>query len=764
MNPIDLANALRNRFVSYLTTNFGLSQSLADFNRAFECVLTQPGQLTAGPFLEATAPHKLGKGTLADLCEEGMLHSRYRDLFAGDDPPPPAAQKTAAGFGLGKKSAPTVTPFRSERMPGDRKLYVHQEEALRRLCRDPESGDFSRHTVVASGTGSGKTECFLSPAIDWILRHPTRDDRGQPGAGHGLRALLVYPMNALVNDQVRRLRQLVGYWAGRGERPVPITFARYTSETKNDPREAPEREPNAPTNQILTRPEIVSNPPDILITNFAMLEQALLRPQEAPFFDDIDVHAWRFLILDEAHSYRGAQAIELARLMQRVRAAVRRGKRRLAGHGSLEPICVATSATLADPKADPEEQRQITADFAGSLFGLDFAPSSVILSRRERPELWGDPWDFPDPETHRAADEAWAFVSDGALIELDRNSDDTFRGEFRAIAGPQVFERATAESGDNRRAFLFHLLKGHPRFHWLWGRIRERPERFEVLADEWGAAEPEAGILALERLVAACNAARRRPGEQPLLPCRYHLFASALEGLYAELATDAELARPSGGWSVPGLGIRELAVHRIKPEDRDAFELGRCTGCGYPFVIVDPNRRAEGRLDQPPVWDRPVRFLAFAPDNTGAAPLKAVPVDLALGIRPLPDTRSHCLMRTLYVVSPNSDETDVKSCPHCGRDQRQQPVASRFMTGQDVPVSILTQALYEQLPPLAEQDVNALRASYPHRAGKDDDPPSAEPASYSSSATAARTPRSWPPFSRTRRPKTSSAGWGSTRY
>ncbi|HKI18754.1 MAG TPA: DEAD/DEAH box helicase, partial [Isosphaeraceae bacterium] len=682
MNPIDLANTLRNRFVSYLTTNFGLSQSLADFNREFERVLTQPGQLIAGPFLEATAPYELGKGTLVDLCEEGILHPRFRDLFAGEEAQarPAAVKTTAVGFGLGKKSAASVTSVRRERMPGDRKLYVHQEEALRRLCRDPDSGDFARHTVVASGTGSGKTECFLIPAIDWILRHPTRDDRGQPGAGRGLRALLVYPMNALVNDQVRRLRQLVGYWEGRGERPVPITFARYTSETKNDPSEAQQREPNAPTNQILTRPEIISNPPDILITNFAMLEQALLRPQEAPFFDDIDVHAWRFLILDEAHSYRGAQAIELARLMQRVRAAVRRGKRRLAGNGSPEPICMATSATLADPKADPEEQRQITKEFAGNLFGLDFGAGSVIFARRERPELWGDPWDFPDSETRRAADEAWAFISDRALIELDEISDDAFRGEFRAIATPQAFERATAESGDNRRAFLFHLLKGHPRFHWLWGRIRERPERFEVLADESSAADPEAGILALERLVAACNAARRRPSEQPLLPCRYHLFASALEGLYANLASDTELALPSDGWSVPGLGIRELAVHRIKPEDREAFELGRCTGCGYPFVVVDPNRRAEARLDQPPVWDRPVQFLAFAPDNTGAAPLEAVRLNLALGIRFLPGNRPPYLTRTLYLVPANSDGTDVKSCPNCGRDQRYQSVASRFMT------------------------------------------------------------------------------------
>ena len=78
-------------------------------------------------------------------------------------------------------------------------LYIHQEAALRRLIAP---ADVSPHTVVASGTGSGKTECFLLPALDWILGHPTRGATG----GKGIRVLMVYPLNALVNDQIRRLR------------------------------------------------------------------------------------------------------------------------------------------------------------------------------------------------------------------------------------------------------------------------------------------------------------------------------------------------------------------------------------------------------------------------------------------------------------------------------------------------------------------------------------------------------------------------------
>ncbi|MFN8706814.1 MAG: DEAD/DEAH box helicase, partial [Planctomyces sp.] len=208
--------------------------------------------------------------------------------------------------------------LKRERLAGERPLYRHQEDAIQHLCTNPDDFTVLRHTVVASGTGSGKTECFMLPAFDWILRHPTRPNSGQV-CGKGIRALLVYPMNALVNDQVRRLQQLVGYWSSKGESPIPITFARYTSETEKTRADGLQKEPNAPDNQLLGRDEIISNPPDILITNFAMLEQALLRPQESPFFSHVDEYAWRFLILDEAHSYRGAVVIELSRLMERFR-------------------------------------------------------------------------------------------------------------------------------------------------------------------------------------------------------------------------------------------------------------------------------------------------------------------------------------------------------------------------------------------------------------------------------------------------------------
>jgi ATP-dependent helicase YprA (DUF1998 family) len=723
MNPIDVANALRNRYLSYLTTTFGLSEGLEQLRTRFFDLISQPGQLLAGPFLEATAPFISSDETIESLMQCGVLHEHFSRLFqTSDTVAAPGTQPERRGFRLREpaKQQTHVLQQRRERLPADRTLYLHQKQAIRRLCADIGDLAQTRNTVVASGTGSGKTECFLVPAIDWVLRHPTRADSGE-AVGKGIRVLLVYPMNALVNDQVRRLTQLVGFWRNRGDLPIPITFARYTSETEKTRQLGLRQEPHAPDNQLLGRDEIIESPPDILITNFAMLEQALLRPQETPFFESVDEFAWRFLILDEAHSYRGAQGIELARLMQRVRAAVRDGKRQ-AKVRELEPICVATSATLAGENLSPHERRRETARFAADLFGnVTFDDQSVIFADRLDPSEDVDPWRFSSLEAEAASDIAWGMIPEETLYALHEPADDSFFNLFRTIATDEVWSRARVAAGQDRRAFLYHLLCGHPRFHWLWERIRDTPQQFEHLAQQW-AVDPSGDYFThLGNLVGACNAARRCPGEQPLLPCRYHLFASALEGLFVTLASDDELESPNVDWDIPSLGVTEVAVRRLKLPDREAFEVSRCMNCLYPFLSVDSSPQIEG-LDQPPVWTRPVQFLAFEAEPGDGPPLQPVRVDLRDGRLEGGVAPGTAIWRTLYMVPGSANRTDVQTCPHCGYDHRHHQVASRFQTGQDAPVSLLAQTLYEQLPSLDDSQKYQLQEEFAHRFGTSDDP------------------------------------------
>jgi ATP-dependent helicase YprA (DUF1998 family) len=724
MNPIDVANELRNQYVSYLATAFGVSR-IGRLSERFCELLNQPGQLIAGPFLEATAPYMPGARTLDAMIKAGVLHSGFQDLLLKPDETPQLrpVEKRTTGFGLRNLGNSVGAPVKSrgakrERLPGDRLLYRHQEEAIVRLCREAEDFSKVRNTVVASGTGSGKTECFLIPAFDWILRHPTRPLSGRTG-GRGVRVLLVYPMNALVNDQVRRLKQLIGYWADRGDAPVPITFARYTSETSNSRAEGKKKEPNAPDNQLLGRDEIIQNPPDILITNFAMLEQALLRPQESPFFSVVDGDAWRFLILDEAHSYRGAQGIELARLMQRVRSAIRRGKQS-AGVAIHEPVCIATSATLAGENMSAEERRLKTAEFAGALFGIPFQHDAVIFADRLNPLADAEVWEFPDQTSAAISDGSWAAISPELFRDLDYNADESFWNSFHELAPVSIWQEAKKSGGLDRRAFLFSLLRGHPRFHWLWQQVSEKPQQFEKLADRWDAGEGD-HTFSLERLVSACNAARRNPGEQPLLPCRYHLFASALEGFFVDLAADTESESTDAQWDVPELRVRTAAIRRLRPKDRIAFEVSHCRNCRYPFLSVDLAPQTEG-LDQPPVWRRPVQFLAFEPDVTDGEPLKAVRIDLRDGHRESQQSPGTPMLRTLYAVPGSQDKLDVQSCPRCGYDHRHHRVTGRFQTGQDAPVSLLTETLYAQLPALTKSQTDETLQDFGHRFGAGDDP------------------------------------------
>jgi len=718
MNPIDVANNLRNEYLAYLATSFGLSGDAGtrELNDEFRRILRSPGRLINGPFLEATAPFTLGNSTLDTLVSDGTLHERFSELFRENQPEPSRESGTSRGLSIGRKSRTAKAVVARERIPGSRKLYEHQESAITRLCTNGGA-----NTVVASGTGSGKTECFLLPAIDWILRWPTRSPDGSQ-CGKGIRALIVYPMNALVNDQIRRLVQLIGYNDSNGENAIPITFARYTSETVKGGREKGLRkEPNAPDNQLLSREEIVEDPPDILITNFAMLEQSLLRPYESPFFEIVDEAAWRFLILDEAHSYRGAQGIELARLMQRLRAAIHRGKKAV-GTEYREPVCIATSATLTGPRMSDKDKRNATSTFAGDLFGLPFDESSVILAKRLAPTDVTFGWEFASTKLQGIADDAFGEIPADQLVDIDGCNHEKFVDTFKHLAPKDTWINAKKTAGNDRRAFLFHLMKGHPRFRWLWNQIKDEPKAFQELADRWNKGQSSDTDYSnhLERLVSLCNSARPAPGDQPLLPCRYHMFAGALEGLFVVLASDEEIESRSVKDCVPDLGITAIDIRRQKAVDREAFEVARCRSCQFPFICNNVSQRGES-LDQPPEWTRPVNFLAFEDANLEGDSLEPVRFDLVTGALEGQSSNRTPIWRTMYIVPTNEDRTDVRSCPNCGIS-RHQRIAERLQTGQDVPVSILSQALYTQLPALSSTQQSELRKSFPHRTTASDDP------------------------------------------
>jgi len=273
--------------------------------RQFEEHLAQADVVVRGPYVTLTRDFEPGR-TLRDLVQAGEVD---RELLKAR------------------------WPF------GEDRLYRHQERGL-------EAGRAGRSFVVTTGTGSGKTEAFLLPVLDGILR------RKREGVT-GVQAVFLYPMNALANDQIERLRRLL---RGTG---LKISFALYTGDS--DTATLNLREDPAETER-LTRAAIRRNPPDILLTNYKQLEFLLIRVEDRMLFTP----ALKYLVLDEIHAYRGALATEIACLIRRLKAH--------AGVQSGQLVGIGTSATVASGDGG----FQTLAEFATVLFGEEFRAEDII--------------------------------------------------------------------------------------------------------------------------------------------------------------------------------------------------------------------------------------------------------------------------------------------------------------------------------------------------------------------------------------------------
>lgn len=452
--------------------------------------------LDKGPYLEATPPYAPGK-SLQDLIAEGVVAQSFAEL---------------AGKAL----------------PLDRPLYVHQEQSIRKVAA-------GRNVVVATGTGSGKTESFLIPILDSLVREQERGTLGP-----GVRALLLYPMNALANDQMKRLRSLLDSFPD-------ITFGRYTGETETDPMKAREvfahlniGEPLLP-NEILSRQEMRDRPPHILLTNYAMLEYLLLRPQDMDLFATGEESRWRFIVVDEAHVYDGTQGAEIAMLLRRVQERV----------SPTHPIqCIATSATVggdSDPTA--------VTRFASSLFGQPFEWSQhnpdcqdVVMARRVAAPsgpFWGP-----------------LSASDYQALADDPDPGAAVLTAARRAGWTQALEATAATALSHEKSFSV-----------MRATLAKVAQPFTAVAkatfDE--SNDSAAGLAAMVDLASSL---READGSTPL-SARYHLFLRATEGAFTCLS-------PRG----PHV---HLARHEVCPDcDAPVFEIGSCKRCGAVHVYGTP--------------------------------------------------------------------------------------------------------------------------------------------------------------------------------
>ena len=319
-SPVLASDHIYDKYKRYLRTIFSIDNE--NYNQQFHKLLEDKASFAKGPYLEVQDSFEKGK-SVAELIDEGMLPKDFRKIG----------------------------------MPQQRPLYKHQEVALRKAAA-------GANLVVSTGTGSGKTESFMIPILAHIIWEH-EDGKLTPG----VRALLIYPMNALANDQVERLRILLADYP-------QITYGSYTGQTKHRYQEALAdylelNDGKKPLpNELISRDQMKETPPHLLITNYAMLEYLMVRPGDNILFSGEYADYWKYIVLDEAHVYNGGSGIEVAMLLRRLKATLQ--------NDSIQYFL--TSATLGS-----EDSNQEVADFGKNLCDCDFRTENIIRAYRQKP-------------------------------------------------------------------------------------------------------------------------------------------------------------------------------------------------------------------------------------------------------------------------------------------------------------------------------------------------------------------------------------------
>lgn len=261
----------------------------------------------------------------------------------------------------------------ARRFPRTRKPYVHQIKAWNALKETP-----ARSVIVSTGTASGKTECFLIPILDDLIRE-YEANKSRPLVG--IRALFLYPLNALINSQKERLSAWTASLEGG------VRFCLYNGAT---PDQVPYLSQKGAPEEVLSRKTLRSSPPPILVTNSTMLEYMLVRKADGPIVQQSQGKL-RWIVLDEAHTYLGSNAAEISLLLRRVMHAF--------NADPAEIRFVATSATIGSGK----ESEQALASFLADLAGIEVSQVTVIGGRRITPTLESAGTDLPLPQPEELA-------------------------------------------------------------------------------------------------------------------------------------------------------------------------------------------------------------------------------------------------------------------------------------------------------------------------------------------------------------------------
>ncbi|HNT67158.1 MAG TPA: DEAD/DEAH box helicase, partial [bacterium] len=410
--------------------------------------------------------------------------------------------------------------FRKKKEPLDSgkplRLFRHQTQAVE-LAQTGES------YVLSTGTGSGKSLAYIIPIVNFVLHH---------GSGKGIQAIVIYPMNALANSQYGELEKFIHWGFDQGQ--AKVKFAKYTGQENEEERKA-----------------ILTDPPDILLTNYVMLELILTRPDENRLVDS--AQDLKFLVLDELHTYRGRQGADVAFLVRRVRENL----------SAYHMQCIGTSATLASEGTFEEQQKEI-ASVASQIFGTPVKSENII----------GESLTRVTPEVN---------LNDANFVKklktLLVTPDYRFPTDFAAFVKEPLSIWLESTFGVSTEPGTDRLVRALPKS--IFGDGGTAAELSELT----GVDEKSCGE-AIEKGLLAGHICKPNPetGFSPFA-FRLHQFISRGDAVYSSLHAD---------------GKRHITIYRQQfvPGDRDKIllPLAFCRECGQEYYTVYLENGDDGRF------------------------------------------------------------------------------------------------------------------------------------------------------------------------
>lgn len=535
-------------------------------------------------------------------------------------------------------------------------LYDHQNKAIERLAPSRPGGP--ANTLILSGTGSGKTEGFLIPIVDFCLRNP----------GPGIKAIVIYPMNALANDQLKRLRELLV--------DLPdVTFGRYTGdspETDAGDSRRQARPRGIPANMLWSRQAMRSAPPNIFLTNYTQLEYLLLRGKDAELFR---YGPPRYLVVDEIHLFTGVLGAEVANLLRRFRQHT--------GARPSEICAVGTSATAG------EGELPNLIEFAGRFFGTAFPPEAAIVETPMPFRPAGA--EIPPAPTLSDEDLAGAHDPEGLsklalkVFGVDLPPDEA----LGSALGEQIDRYATV-------SVVEHALAAPAPVRAAAAALGELPERR-------GRSEEELEREAIAIILLGATAHQIAIGERDPVPRfrpRLHNIVRSLAGLWRCLHPDCGRLHP------PETGICSECRSAVRG-------VATCRTCGEAYWVGRVVSRDINELDRiPPVEpqrDEPALYLAETSqlnpvdEDEEGNKVQWDRVTLCPGCARI-TTTSASLRHDHSCPIPNSQgfsywaSTDNVHCPSCGHmGARDRPILLPLKGSAAASVAVLTQGLSDEL-------------------------------------------------------------------